>query len=542
MEESSANTKTLSRPAEPADKGASNNTVAPSASSDAGSKPVGKKPNTAGIIVFIVVLAAASVYGYRAYVFGQNHITTDDAYITSHVVQITPQVSGSVNKIYVNDNDHVKQGQLLAQIDDSTYLAAVAQAQADLAQAEAAAKGAGEGVGLTQASGSAEIAQAQGGVSQAQSAVAAASADALRAQSGIALAGSAVQSALAGVQGAKAQLAQSQAALQKAKQNVLFHQAALQTSVAQAAAARSAAAAAQADAANAAENDKRYRILLQEDAIAAQQYDAIHTRAVAAASNLQSARQGVQAALAVVVQQQADLAAARAAVKADQAGVTRAAAALAASRSQVNSADSAKKQARAEYLAAEQNVNAARGMDAQARGKLQQALTAPRQVLVQQANAATAKARILQAEAALHTAEINLQRTRIYAPVAGHVSAKSVQLGEQVAVGQPLMAVIPDNDLWVVGNFKETKLAHLHPGESAEIEVDTFSNHTFAGHVDSISPGTGATFALLPPDNATGNFTKVVQRVPVKVVFDPKQADLDKLRAGLSATLIIKTR
>src|SRR5262249_21514627 len=113
---------------------------------------------------------------------------------------------------------------------------------------------------------------------------------------------------------------------------------------------------------------------------------------------------------------------------------------------------------------------------------------------------------------------------------------------EEVQGGQALMAVIPRADPWVVANFKETQLKNVHPGQKVEVVVDTFPGHRFIGHVESLAAGTGATFALLPPDNATGNFTKVVQRVPVKILFDPKQKDVERLRAGLSVIATIETR
>ena len=122
------------------------------------------------------------------------------------------------------------------------------------------------------------------------------------------------------------------------------------------------------------------------------------------------------------------------------------------------------------------------------------------------------------------------------------ISKKTVQIGQEVAVGQSLMAIVPDNDVWVVANFKETQLSGVHANQPAEIEVDTLPGKIFKGHVDSISAGTGATFALLPADNATGNFTKVVQRVPVKILLEPNQKDADKLRSGLSVIATIKLK
>jgi membrane fusion protein (multidrug efflux system) len=142
----------------------------------------------------------------------------------------------------------------------------------------------------------------------------------------------------------------------------------------------------------------------------------------------------------------------------------------------------------------------------------------------------------------LENARIAWERTRIVAPVDGYVTRKTAQIGQQVAPGQSLMVVIPSNDLWVVANYKETQLQQVRPGQEAEIEIDTFPGHKFRGTVDSLSPNTGAAVALLPPDNATGNFTKVVQRVPVKVRFARGQQGLDLLRGGLSAVVNIRTR
>jgi len=150
-----------------------------------------------------------------------------------------------------------------------------------------------------------------------------------------------------------------------------------------------------------------------------------------------------------------------------------------------------------------------------------------------------ALAKVDQARAALESAQIALERTRITAPVAGRVTRKTVEIGQQMVPGQPIMSLIPVEIPWIIANFKETQMAGLRPGEEVEIEVDAVPSHTFKGHVDSITPGTGSTFALLPADNSTGNFTKVVQRVPVKITIDPGQPDLDKLVSGLSVSVAV---
>jgi membrane fusion protein (multidrug efflux system) len=142
-------------------------------------------------------------------------------------------------------------------------------------------------------------------------------------------------------------------------------------------------------------------------------------------------------------------------------------------------------------------------------------------------------AQVKQAEAALRSAELDLSHTRVVAPFDGEIGRKNVELGALVSPGQPLLAVAASVPPWVIANFKETQIARIHPGAKAEVHVDAFPDVLWKGHVDSIAAATGATYALIPPDNATGNFTKVVQRVPVKIVLDEPASD--PLRVGLSA-------
>jgi membrane fusion protein (multidrug efflux system) len=130
-------------------------------------------------------------------------------------------------------------------------------------------------------------------------------------------------------------------------------------------------------------------------------------------------------------------------------------------------------------------------------------------------------------------AQLNLNYTRIVAPVDGLVAKRSVQVGQYVVPGQQLLAVIPLDDIWVTANFKETQLKNVRPGERVQIFVDAY-DRDYSGHVESIAGGTGAIFSLLPPENATGNYVKVVQRVPVRLRFDPGQDPQHLLRPGLS--------
>jgi membrane fusion protein, multidrug efflux system len=144
-------------------------------------------------------------------------------------------------------------------------------------------------------------------------------------------------------------------------------------------------------------------------------------------------------------------------------------------------------------------------------------------------------------EATAEQARLNLGYTTIVAPVAGTVGARSLRVGQYVAAGTQLMAVVPLDAVYVVANFKETQLTYVRSGQPVEIEIDSFPGVTLKGHVDSLAPASGLEFALLPPDNATGNFTKIVQRIPVKIVFDPSELN-GLLRPGMSVEPSIDTK
>jgi membrane fusion protein (multidrug efflux system) len=494
------------------------------------------------LAAFLIALVIGGAWGLRYWQFARTHVSTDDAYLTTDVVQITPQVAGNITQVLVRENQPVNAGDLLATLDDSTFRAAVDQAKANLAVARAAAQGAASTVGLTAQTGSAQIEQASGGVAQAESGISAAQAEVARAQAAIANAQAGTQSARANVQTAQAALQAALAARRRAADAVNAAQAQVTTAQAGVRSAQAAVEAARATAERASHDEARYAALYRQDAVSAQAVDAATSTATAARAQLDSARQQVEQAQATVAQKQADLSSAREAVRAADATIAQARAQLAAAQQGVKASQATERQTQAQLAAARQNVAQAEAKRAQALGQLNQARTAPKQVAVSRASQQTANARILEAQAALETAEIALRRTRITAPTGGIISKKTVEVGQQVAVGQPIMSIIPRNDIWVVANFKETQMRDVRPGQPAEVEVDTFPGRHFAGHVDSIAAATGATFALLPPENATGNFTKVVQRVPVKIVLAPGQKDLDRLRGGLSAVATITTK
>jgi membrane fusion protein (multidrug efflux system) len=180
---------------------------------------------------------------------------------------------------------------------------------------------------------------------------------------------------------------------------------------------------------------------------------------------------------------------------------------------------------------------------AELRGSLARAESQRHQVPMKEAEVARAEAVLAQAQADLAYVELQLQYTEVRAPVDGVVSKRTVELGQVAQMGQPLLAIVPLHDVWVIANFKETQLARIRPGMKAEVHVDTFSDRAFQGTVDSLAAGTGARFSLLPPENATGNWVKVVQRLPVKIKLDPWQfGNPHTLRAGMSAVVTVKLR
>ncbi|HEX4075676.1 MAG TPA: HlyD family secretion protein [Candidatus Acidoferrales bacterium] len=187
---------------------------------------------------------------------------------------------------------------------------------------------------------------------------------------------------------------------------------------------------------------------------------------------------------------------------------------------------------KANVSAAEQQITQARARLAQAEAGYRSSQTGPQQVASTRARALSAEADVQEKQAALEQAELNMQYTKLRAPVDGVVS-KSVEVGMNVQPGQQLLTIVPLNDVWVTADFKETQLKYMRPGQAAEFKLDA-NGRTYKGHVDSIANSSGARLSLLPPENATGNYVKVVQRIPVKIVLDPGQNSDDYLRLGMS--------
>jgi len=217
-------------------------------------------------------------------------------------------------------------------------------------------------------------------------------------------------------------------------------------------------------------------------------------------------------------------------------------AAAEAQRAAVESARSQVTEAEAGIRVAESRLTQARAAAQQALAELATAQTGPEQVTATKARASAAEAHVQQARATLAQAGLNLQYTTITAPARGTISRKNVNVGQVVQPGQPLLALVARDTVWVTANFKETQLKNMRPGQRATVKVDAFGGREYTGKVDSLAGATGARFSLLPPENATGNFVKVVQRVPVKIALDAGQDPEHLLRPGMSVVPTVYTK
>lgn len=259
-------------------------------------------------------------------------------------------------------------------------------------------------------------------------------------------------------------------------------------------------------------------------------------------------QQRVNAAEAALAAARANVVAARASVGTAQANVSTARAAIgvsAATRARLEKDLKRSKFLRqqdiipqSEYDAVQASLNSTSAQRATAE---QQVLVAQQQVAAAQQQIAVAEAVVKQRQADLENAQLQLSYATITAPVNGVVSRKNVQPGQNIGPGQQLMGLVASGDTWVIANFKETQLENMHVGQPVAIEVDAYPNEEFAGEVQSLSAATGARFALLPPDNASGNFVKVVQRIPVKITLTKTDAE-HPLRAGMSVRAIVKVK
>ncbi|MEG3978183.1 efflux RND transporter periplasmic adaptor subunit [Microcoleus sp. herbarium8] len=490
-------------------------------------KKKSKKP-----LIFAVLgigAIAAGSFGYHYWQYASIHQETENATVAGHIHQVSSRINGTVGEVLVKDNQQVKRGQPLIKLDPRDYQVKLQQSQAALENARRQAEAAQANIALASQTSQGKTAQAQGDISTANAGISTAQAAIKEAQQGVPAAEAAVAQAEAGVPAAIAKVAQAEAGIPQAQAKVTEAQAGIAAAQAQLVQAQASLVKTQAD-------YKRYESLQEEGAIARQQLDAARAAYDVARGQTSAAQQGI-------AQARARLAQAKEGVIEAQAGVAQAREGVKQAEAQVAQAKVGIASAEAKVAVAQEGISTAEAKLAASQGGLQQAQATGEQTKVSRSQYDAAKAAIAQSEAAVKDAQLQLSYTSITAPAAGQIGRKSVEVGQRVQPGSPLMAIV-SKDLWVIANFKETQLANMKLGQKVEIKLDAFGSHKFEGHLDSFSPASGAQFSLLPPDNATGNFTKVVQRIPVKVVFDAESIKgyESRIAPGMSATVNVELK
>lgn len=385
------------------------------------------KPRRRAPFVLLGLVVVAAAVGTTLYLTRLGKEKTDDAQVEAHASNVSARIAGQVKRVLVADNQDVKPGDVLVELDDRAQQVALASARADLAAATAQLHIAQTQLALTEKTARANLAVAQGAIAQAAAVTG---------------------STAAQIDQARADVAAAQSRKQLTR----------------------------------AERDRAERL-----------------RATGAAT---------QAEIDVRLAADAE-------------------------------ADAALAQAQARLASALANRSNSSGTEVSARGRLAAAQTIDEQVEVARAQVTLAEARVAQIQAAVDRAALELEYTRVRAEIAGRITKRSVEPGQLVSPERMLMTIVDLADTWVVAHFKETQLADIKEGQRAEVEVDTFDG-TLPGRVDSVAAGTGSRFSLLPPENASGNFIKVVQRVTVKIKIDDRGGRV--LRPGMSAEVVIHTR
>ena len=373
-------------------------------------------------IIFFLILAVAGGAGLYYWLQVRQFETTDDAQVDAHLNPISARVDGTITRVYVDNNQIIKAGDPLVDLDPRDFQVALDQARAQAAQARSMVAAPQLNVPITEVENSTNIQGAEADVANAEAALGAAQRD--------------QESSAARVTEAEANNARAQSDL------------------------------------------ARYTMLVKSEEVSQQEYDQVAATAKAQAAAVLAAKASLEAAGRTVDQRRAQL--------------------------------------------------------QQSKSRLAQIRSnAPGQVAIRQANVKSQQASELTAGTQVEQAELKLSYTKIVSPVAGIVLRRSAEVGAHINAGQQLLLIAQVGDVWVTANFKETQLRNIHAGQSATIHVDALQQD-FNGYVENIGGSTGAIASVLPPENATGNYVKVVQRIPVRIRFKSDQKGLDRLRPGMS--------
>ncbi|MEP6925250.1 MAG: HlyD family secretion protein [Pyrinomonadaceae bacterium] len=431
------------------------------------------------IPVYIIsgIVLASAIAGFGWWLYARQFATTDDALIQGNISLISPKITARVAKIYVEDNQAVKKDDLLVELEANEVTAKLEKARATLLTAQASLEKAKANVTLTRADSQAGLNQASSNLQTANNTIEQTKIASSIRQNGIAQAQSRAEMAEASVRQMQAQIPAAAASIAQAKAQVT-------------------AAKSKDDVARL--ESERDRALFQVGDVSKQKLDLSNRELSESSAGLTSAEKGVEIAEArlVTLHRQVEFEAAHA--REAQTGI---------------------QAAENDYRQSIAQVNVVASQADESAGRLAQARALPARVAVDQSEVNIAEANIAEAQAALTEAEIELQNTKIYAPQDGFISQKAVQTGQLVQPDSSLMMVTQPG-IWVVANYKETQIERIQIGQPVDIYVDAYPSVTFHGRVESFQAGTGSRFSILPTENATGNFVKVVQRISVKIVFD----------------------
>lgn len=451
------------------------------------------KPKRSRIPYYVtsVVVVIALISGIGWWLYSKRFEKTDDAYIQGNISLISPKIGSNVEKIYVKENQFVKKGDLLIEFDDREARINLEKAKAELNRVLAQKNKTVADYDLTRKVSKADLNQASSNLNSAKNTAE---------QVGIA-SGSKLNS----IEQAKNQKRIVEATVRQVQSQIAAAQAAVEQRKAQIPAAK---------------------IKLDNAQAELERSEKLFNSGVVSRQDLEREKRNVSEAQAnlVTVQKQADISEAELNSLIRQVDVE---------KLRVNEAENKITAAENDYRQSISEKNAASSQVGESAGRMEKANVIPEQLAIGSSEIQTADSEIAQAQVAVEQAELQLSYTKIYAPQDGYVSRRSVVEGQLVQPDQNLMAIsLPG--IWVAANYKETQIGRIRPGQRVQIYVDAYPSRSFSGKVDSVQAATGSRFSILPSENSSGNYVKVVQRIPVKIVFDPMPDENILLAPGMS--------
>ena len=453
------------------------------------------------IPVYLVsgILLIAAIGGIIYWLYIRQYETTDDASVEANIVQISPKVTAHIAKIHIKENQPVKKGDLLIELDASEFEAKIEKAKAELRAAQALRGKALANMAFRKKTSKANLNQALSNYDTTKTSINQAKLSTDSKENAIVQAQNQVKTAEASHRQMQSQIPTAEAALAQVRLQVPAAETKLEVAQIE---------------------YERNLTLFEGGHVSKQALEKSKAELSEAKSHHESAKKQIEIAQAQLnsLRRQVEVAASQ----------------VIEAKANIVTAENDFRQSQSQIVTASSQSN-------ESYGRVQEAQSLPEQAAVEESEVSNAEAQIAQAEAALRQAELELSHTKIYAPEDGFVANKNVQEGQLVQSEQALFA-ISQPEIWVVANFKETQIGNIKPGQTVLVYVDAYPNLVLTGTVDSFQAGTGSRFSILPPENASSNFIKVVQRIPVKIRFDESAERLKLLVPGMSVVPKVKVK